>query len=120
MISDVCPICMEPDNNNYLNIHVKTKYDESIFGIFILQDPSAKFALIKVGEWIERILGPTTVLCLQEKYDGDVVIHGVMTPFMSRDDEPFHWQRSSTPIVLIQILKDENLFNILLDPSLME
>ncbi len=114
----ICPICGLKDTIDRPNIHVRTKYDESIFGVYILQDPSAKWNLTAVDQWITRILGPDAALCLEERYDGDVLIHGTMM-IMDGNSASFNWTRASSPIVLIQILKDESFFNILLDPRIL-
>lgn len=111
-----CPICDSPRLTGFLHIHLKTKYDESIFGNFVLQDHSAPFSAVKVSEWISRILGPTVYLCLEELTDGNVKIHGEVQ--IKGQTQIFQWSRVSSPIVLIQILKDDSLFTILLDPKL--
>lgn len=75
----ICPICDLPDSELHLlhNIHIKRKYDESVFGFFVSTDQNSSMNFSKVGQWITRVLGHGSCFCFSELENLEILIEGL-------------------------------------------
>ncbi len=110
-----CPYC--DSDFTWKNLHIKPRYGESIFAKFVKEDPSFDQVISDLSDWLTSLFGTGASLCISEEVDGDVYIQGRVETL---NNVSTTWYRRASIQTFLIIIKDKDLYTVLIDPKLTE